>query len=175
MIVGFCGLIGSGKTTAAMRLVQEHGYWRYRFAQPLKDMLKALGLTDEQVDGKLKEVPCELLGGKTPRHAMQTIGTEWGRNLIDGDLWTRAWKAHVSMSSNPLLVTDDVRFPNEVKAIKDIGGIIVLIERPGCTPTSHASETQALTPDITITNRTTVRALEKEIDWLVENLWRQAA
>jgi hypothetical protein len=53
------------------------GRWRQvKFAGPLKSMCMALGLTEAHIEGHLKEVPCELLCGQTPRHAMQTLGTE---------------------------------------------------------------------------------------------------
>ena len=91
MIIGLTGLAGSGETTVARHLMGMHGFVRHRMAEPLKSMLKALGLTEQQIDGDLKEVPCELLGGKTPRHAMQTLGTEWGRDLISQNLWVKAW------------------------------------------------------------------------------------
>ena len=137
MIIGIAGHRGSGKSAAAKILV-ERGFVRQRFAQPLKDMLKAAGLTDEHVDGSLKEVPCELLGGRTPRHAMQTLGTEWGRDLLHPDLWIFLWRARATQS--PLVVVDDVRFHNEVAAIRDLGGVIWRVERPGCGGDGHVSE-----------------------------------
>ena len=48
-------------------------------------MLYQLGLGEAHIEGALKEVPCELLGGKTPRYAMQTLGTEWGRDTDQQD------------------------------------------------------------------------------------------
>jgi hypothetical protein len=60
-LIAFTGLAGSGKSTAADHLVQAHQFTRLRFAGPIKAMCRALGLTDEQVDGGQKEVPCQLL------------------------------------------------------------------------------------------------------------------
>jgi hypothetical protein len=137
MIIGIAGHRGSGKSAAAKILV-ERGFVRQRFAQPLKDMLKAAGLTDEHVDGSLKEVPCELLGGATPRHAMQTLGTEWGRELLHPDLWIILWRARAR--TTPFVVVDDVRFPNEVEAIRAEGGAIWRIRRPSCGFDGHVSE-----------------------------------
>lgn len=142
-IVAFTGLAGSGKSTAAAHLVHCHGFQRVRFAGPLKAMLAALGLTPEQIDGSEKETPCDLLGGKTPRYAMQTIGTEWGRYLIASDLWIRAWKAAVAkVPAGVPVVVDDCRFPNEAEAVRAAGGVIIRIDRPGAGAgaAGHVSE-----------------------------------
>jgi len=89
-LIAFIGLSGCGKTTAA-RYFNDHGFTRLRFAEPLKRMLRAIGLTDAQLDGDLKEQETNLLCDRTPRHAMQTLGTEWGRNQIDQDFWVNIW------------------------------------------------------------------------------------
>lgn len=150
-LIGFAGPIGAGKTTAAEHLVRAHGFVRIRFAGPLKDMMRALGLGEAEVDGDRKEVPCPLLCGRTPRWAMQTIGTEWGRELIHPDLWTTIWAARVAAATAPV-VADDVRFPNEVAGIHRLGGIVIRVTRPGVAAAGHASEAQALEVDGEIEN-----------------------
>jgi hypothetical protein len=164
MIVGLCGAIGSGKTTAAKHLVDARGFERVRFAGPLKNMMKALGLTYDEIDGHLKEEPCELLGGKTPRHAMQSIGTEWGRELIDPDLWVRAWKRNAQLATSFHIVADDVRFPNEVDMIRSMGGKIIKVERPGVGLDGHISENNHLVPDHVIVNSHGIPYLEGLIE-----------
>ncbi|MGZ6320423.1 MAG: deoxynucleotide monophosphate kinase family protein [Ktedonobacterales bacterium] len=155
-IIGLAGNIGSGKTTAAKELCRL-GFERFRFAGPLKDMCRALGMTDEQVDGALKEEPCDLLCGKTPRHAMQTLGTEWGRELIGEELWINAWRHAISKTESPI-VTDDLRFPNEASAVRAVGGIVVLVTRPGNAVQTHTSEKLDFDADLTIVND---RSLDK--------------
>lgn len=127
-LIGITGRIGSGKTTAALHLCEKHGFVRHRFAGPLKGMLQSIGLTWEHTDGPLKEVPCALLGGKTPRHAMQTLGTEWGRDCIGADFWIDVWKW-----TRPLgfpVVVDDLRFANEAAAVAEMGGVVIKVTRP---------------------------------------------
>lgn len=130
LIVGLTGAAGAGKTTLAKHLVDHHGFTRTRFAEPLKAMLRVMGLTAEQVDGAEKEAPADLLEGATPRYAMQTLGTEWGRVLIGPDLWVKAWTQLVGSIIGPVVV-DDVRFENEVEMIRRLGGTVVRIDRPG--------------------------------------------
>lgn len=147
IIIGMVGYKGAGKTTAA-QFLYSRGFIRERFANPLKQMLKIIGLTDEQLDGGAKEIPLELLCGRTPRHAMQTLGTEW-RNMIGEELWTNIWKARVLHYINahrdadfpPRVVADDLRFEHEARALLEFNGLLVEIKRPGCGRTSdHASE-----------------------------------
>ena len=137
-IIGLCGYAGSGKTEVAKILHLVAGYTRIRFAKPLKDMLRTLGLSEDEIEGHLKEVPCDFLGGKTPRWAMQSLGTEWGRDMIHEDLWVNAW-AKAAMRV-PKVVCEDVRFENEEKAIRDLGGQIWRIKRGAIVPLNHPSE-----------------------------------
>lgn len=117
-IIGFVGKAQSGKSTAATQLVNKHGFVRLRFADTLKSMLYAMGLTEREVDGDLKQKECELLGGNTPRYAMQTLGTEWGRRLIGPNIWVdclaRKLEQHIRGGVTKFVV-DDVRFLNEAK------------------------------------------------------------
>lgn len=145
-IVGVSGYAKSGKSTVAEFLIAEHGFKRFKFADILKDMLRAVGLTDAHIEGDLKEVPTDALCGKTPRQAMQSLGTEWGRKCMGDDLWVNLWEQRVmeylAGSADALVVVDDVRFPNELQRVLRLGGVVLRIERPGIAPTnSHPSET----------------------------------
>ena len=143
-LVGICGALGSGKSTVAEIMQQRADFERLRMAAPLKAMVKALGLTDEQVDGNRKEEPSWLLGGKTPRWAQQSIGTEWGRNLIDQDLWVRAVENMIQSDyAGNRVVIDDIRFPNEVDMIRRNGGWVLKVRAPQAedeVDMTHASE-----------------------------------
>lgn len=133
MIVGLTGLAASGKTTATEALcVAKPNFVRLKFAGPLKDMLAVLGLTRAHLEGELKNEPLDILCGKTPRYAMQTLGTEWGRNTLGDNIWVRVLqeKARGLMLRGYSVVVDDVRFPNEVEGVKRMGGIVVRVTRP---------------------------------------------
>ena len=136
MLIAMTGGKGSGKDTFAQVLVKEFDFVHTRFADPLKNMLRTLfreaGLDPEDyIEGPYKETPLDILGGKTPRHAMQTLGTEW-RDCIDRKLWSRLWQARVELilkEGKPVVVTD-CRFIHEAATIRNMGGFIFRVERP---------------------------------------------
>lgn len=142
-VLALCGKAGSGKSTAASILVEEYGYTLVKFAAPLKNMLRAIGMTNEQIEGGLKEIPSPLLLGKTPRYAMQTLGTEWGRQIIGDDFWCNAWRhtAQQVIAAGGKVIVDDCRFENELRSVRQLCGSVVVIERPGLASIgNHQSE-----------------------------------
>jgi hypothetical protein len=142
-IVGFSGKAGAGKTSAALILVAMAGYARLSFAAPLRDMLLAIGLTAEDLS-EGKAIPHLLLGGKTPRFALQTLGTDWGRRTICNDIWLGIARHRMqqALSTGESVCFDDVRFANEAAMIRSLGGLVVNVERPGSPDIApdHASE-----------------------------------
>jgi hypothetical protein len=144
-IIALVGNAGAGKSTVAEYLQEVHNYKLVKFAGPLKTMLRAIGLDDEEIEGSRKEVPCDLLCGKTPRHAMVTLGTEWGRDLIGDDFWAGLWQeeAAARINSGHVVVVDDVRFENEMRAVQKMGGVLWHVYRPdhaGSSIPGHRSE-----------------------------------
>jgi len=146
---------GAGKSNVVARhLVEEHNYYVFPFADPIRMMiyslLQSLGYSLEEAktlctDPVLKEQPIPELG-VSPRRLMQTLGTEWGRKVIDNEIWLKVWKASLTkLSPYACVVVDDVRFENEVKLIQSIpGSELWWIERPGLKSSdavmSHASQ-----------------------------------
>lgn len=169
-IIALAGYIGAGKSEVAKHLVDRHGFVLVKFASPLKNMLKSLGLTHDHLEGHLKTEPTELLGGQTPRFAMQTLGTEWGRKLIADDLWVRAWRATVvrTMQAHGTagIVVDDLRFPNEAAIVEEMGGKIWKITRQSARQTGHESERyiDELPSFIEIRNDFDIEALRRMVD-----------
>lgn len=179
-LIGFIGKRQSGKSTAAGYLVYEYGYTRLRFADTLKGMLRVLGLSDREIEGDLKECACDLLGGKTPRHAMITLGTEWGRDMIANDLWVRALgrqlNKHIASGVNKFVI-DDVRFHNEANWINSLPNHIntqlVKIQRTvNIDSINHSSEVQqdTIIPNYLINNEGTLEQLYSSIDLFMENM-----
>lgn len=173
MIIGLTGHKGSGKDTAAKALPGAHDT---KMADPLKQMMRAFyksaGLgsiqIERKIEGDLKEVPCELLLGKTPRYAMQKLGHEW-RNFFGEDLWTNLWLARMEgVSILDTVFVTDVRYPHEAAAVRKLGGLIVSIDRPGLDiDLSHPSEAEILkvkaTADVIILNDGTADQLQERV------------
>lgn len=167
MLVAVTGQKGSGKDTFAHGLIAE-GFIQTRFADPLKNMLRTLfkdaGIDPEDyIEGPYKEAPCDILCGKTPRHAMQTLGTEW-RDMIDRKLWTKLWQARAEFMLKqglPVVVTD-CRFIHEAATVRDMGGYIVRIERPtnrNDDPHISENEMMLIEPDEVVLNMGTINQL----------------
>lgn len=145
MLIGLTGRARAGKSEAAKVLLEEYGFVELSFAAPIRKFVADL-LQVSLVELELiKEIPHKLLDDKTPRYAMQTLGTEWGRQMIDDQLWVKScWH---KAKGNINIVISDVRFDNEALAILAEGGIIVRIERPDgqkIQSSTHASEAGVL-------------------------------
>lgn len=130
-VIAITGRKESGKSTVARYLHEAHGYSRIRFADPLKAMLAAYGLSEHELEGDGKQLPCALLSGHTPRFAMQTLGTGWGRDMMSRNFWTDAWSRRVGHGLGGCVVAEDCRFCNEEFMVRLHGGVIWRIERPG--------------------------------------------
>ena len=143
MIIGLTGKAGVGKSTIANILVRDYDFVCLPFAAPIKDMLEVLGFTKAELYGDQKQ-EINSIYGVTPRHAMQTLGTEWGRQLMCEDIWLRAWRRNLYINAHGKnVVVDDVRFENEIAQLRSLGGRIIRLERhdrPELYVGSHASE-----------------------------------
>lgn len=153
-VVAFAGQMGTGKTLCADYLCAHHGYVKVKMADPLKNMLRAIGLTDAHIEGSLKEEPCDLLEGKTPRWAMQSLGVEWGRQQIGETFWANIWakEAHRHLTLGTPVVADDLRYINEARAVKALGGVTVHLLRGELKDASHSSEIIDFKCDYKLTN-----------------------
>lgn len=165
-VIALTGLAGSGKSTASKYLIEKHGYQLVKFAGPLKDMLRAIGLSEAQIEGGLKEEPCEWLQGATPRHAMQTLGTQWGRACIGPSFWIELWVRRVNLiiAEGGRVVVDDCRFPNEADEVRKLGGVVWKIVGRGGIAGSHESEAGCGRPDVEINNTCDIVDLRYQLD-----------
>lgn len=140
MIVGFVGFIGSGKDTAADYLVNFHGFRRDSFANTLKDAVACVfGWDRTMLEGRTKssrewreqrdEWWSQRLGREvTPRLMLQLWGTEVCRQGFHDDIWIASLENKMRKTTDDIVISD-VRFPNEIKAIHNAGGIVVRIKR----------------------------------------------
>lgn len=190
-LIGLVGHAGTGKDTAAAFLPAK----KFSFAGPMKEFVKrAFDFTDEQVYGASEHrnrpdprytrpdgVPL------TPRHALQTLGTEWGRSCYENvwaefgvrtaTEWLKENTAAKRLTGWPyddaIAVITDCRFVNEAKAIRAAGGEVWRIVRPGHVlppeVANHPSETEQDTPEMeafvtrTIVNDGTLERLKEKV------------
>lgn len=140
-IIGIAGAAQSGKDTVANFLLTEIGGYRYAFANPIRRMLVALGIDmDDPYWQARKEVTIPVLG-VSPRRLMQTLGTEWGRQLINNDIWLLMAQRRL-MQNGAGMIISDVRFENEAAWVRECGGLIIHVHR-GDKATVEAHESEA--------------------------------
>ena len=140
-IIAICGFIGSGKDTVADYLVNIHGFRRESFANSLKDSVSAVfGWDRDMLEGRSKQSrewreqvdpfwSARLKMPKlTPRWVLQYWGTEVCRQGFHDDMWIASLENKLRTSTDNVVISD-CRFPNEIKSIKQAGGIIVCVKR----------------------------------------------
>jgi hypothetical protein len=141
MIIGVCGFIGSGKDTVADYLTNFHGFRRESFANSLKDAVAhVFGWDRTMLEGRTKQARewreqldlwwSERLGipELTPRWVLQNWGTEVCRKGFHDDIWIASLENKLRNSKDDIVISD-CRFPNEIKSIKNAGGIVVRVIR----------------------------------------------
>jgi hypothetical protein len=141
MIIGVCGFIGSGKDTIADYLTNFHGFRRESFANSLKDAVSMVfGWDRTMLEGRTKQARewreqvdpwwSERLDmpDLTPRWVLQYWGTEVCRKGFHDDIWISALENKLRNSTDDIVISD-CRFPNEIKSIKDAGGIVIRVKR----------------------------------------------
>lgn len=173
MIVGITGPKRAGKSTVARFLVEYHGFEELSFAQRLKDMAYAVnpivvveqeGISEQhfRLQQAVDQLGWEGAKDEFPevRRFLQYLGTEGVRGQFGENAWVRKVAEDFDKLAGktpfderiPHVVIADVRFDNEADFIRDRGGVILGVERPGYgTGDVHESENGVL-PDWYIGN-----------------------
>jgi len=141
MIIGVCGLIGSGKDTIADYLQNIHQFRRESFAHTLKDAVAAVfGWDRELLEGRTKESRAWReqvdpwwsarldMPELTPRWVLQYWGTEVARKSFHNDIWIASLENKLRKTKDDVVISD-CRFPNEIKSIKNAGGVVIRVVR----------------------------------------------
>jgi hypothetical protein len=140
MIIGICGLIGSGKDTVADYLQNIHQFRRESFANTLKDAVSAVfGWDRDMLEGRTRQSRewreqqdkwwTDRLGrSSTPRWVLQYWGTEVVRQGFHNDIWIASLENKLRKSQDDVVISD-CRFPNEIEAIKRSGGMVIRVHR----------------------------------------------
>lgn len=141
MIIGIAGLARVGKDTLADYLARVHDFDKYSFARPIKQAVQVMfGLDDRHTDGELKEVTLSELG-KSPRELMQTLGTDWARDMVHQDAWLISAQMRIKQEDTGHVVFSDVRFENEAAWIRGLGGVVIHMRRSfAMSVRAHVSE-----------------------------------
>ena len=171
------GLAGHGKNSVGDILETNHGFRQSALADPIKEML-AVGLGIDRSclygnDAAKSQVIPHL--GKSPRELLLSLGTEWGREQVEPDVWTKILLSR--LPSRASVVVTDVRFPSEVNHLREAGFIIARVVRPSYkakadrASTGHISEAgQAdILCDLTIFNSGTLENLEALVLTLIKS------
>lgn len=174
-IIGITGLAGSGKDTVAAYLKASFNFETVAFAEPIRDGMRAMfGLEDKHFQHPGKEVVLPEFG-KSPRQMMQTLGTQYGRDCVNKDLWLiLAGKKISTLHSKGFNVAlTDVRFENEAEYVRKAGGVVWHVSRAVAgTPHAHASEAGVafVDGDGVIDNNGSLLGLYMQVD----ELWGEA-
>ena len=131
LLISLHGLPGSGKDTFANSLTE--GCWsNMKFSTPIKLGLTAMfNIPLADMESPLIKNKENYRWNKSIRYLLQTLGTEFGRNLIQDDIWLELGREAIEhqFSHGMNVVNTDLRFPNEAKMVKELGGYIVHIIR----------------------------------------------
>ena len=186
-LVAIMGKGRSGKDTTGAYLVDRHHFLRVAFADPMKRFCaEVFDFDHDQLHGEKRDAPdlryvraANRVGSDpttevavptylTPRFALQTLGSEWGRTcypnvwieyalrvaktlLTDRDMdYTPAGGLFTRCTQRPPgagVVFTDARFRNELEAMKAAGAVAVYITRHDLAPLAggiagHASEAE---------------------------------
>jgi hypothetical protein len=181
MIIALTGLKGSGKNTVADMIP---GAYCLGFADPLKKFCgEVFGFTAEELYGpsEARERPSATFRRPdgtplTARFALQTLGTEWGRNC-DPDVWAKSGvaRARKLQDFGATVVITDLRFVNEARIVREAGGYVWRIHRKGLTADSHPSEAEVMSDEmeayvnVEIGNVGTLEELKETVQWALNN------
>ena len=147
-------------------LEESSGWEIKKFAGKLKFIAEILtGIPVEKFeDQEFKKSQLGPEWGMTVRDFLQKLGTDGLRDGLHSNTWVNALMAdYVPIADEAYVMEDgsifdmkempgypvypdwvitDVRFPNEAQAIKNAGGIVIRVDRPGYKPVNpHPSET----------------------------------
>lgn len=153
-IIGISGYATSGKDTIADYLVKNYGFKKAHFSAKLKELLMKLNplvpddydqwmrVTEYLTEGKLLGLDEWDYAKKQPeiRRLLQELGTRC-RELFGKGCWGDVLFKELELYEEPIVIPD-VRFTNEANRIREKGGVVWRVTRPGVGPINkHESET----------------------------------
>jgi dephospho-CoA kinase len=110
LVIGLVGRIASGKSIVADYLVREKKSSYYRFSDVLRDLLLRLHKPNT-------------------RENLQDLGIALRRMFGDGIL-AETLKADIESDEAEIVVVDGIRYEDEFRMIKGLGGIVMYVSAP---------------------------------------------
>jgi hypothetical protein len=183
--IGLSGYARSGKDTVVNYLEMKYAYKRIAFADQIRNALYNLNpiiriSTEDDPNAtlpwslshmvdlygweELKEISVDVRG------LMQRMGTEVARDMWGDDFWVD--QAFKQVAITPRAALSDVRYVNEAQRVRDFGGQVWRIVRPGYEGVNdHASEhaLDGFMYDHVILNNGSVEDLYDQIDKIFED------
>lgn len=166
MIIGLIGARGSGKDYAANVIINNFDNWsRLAFADPIKLQLQQIFQCDRQAIERLKRADqivinqwyCDddfqsevLRTNATGRDVVRNIGMLMRQ--YDDQQFNRYVQEQIVNNPQINYVITDVRFDNEYQLLKQLGGVMIEINRYGYEYDGHVTESGKLRGDIVINN-----------------------
>jgi len=185
MLLAFSGLKGSGKDTAAKVLIEEYGFTRIAFADALREALLVLdpwipdasyGYGTLPLSELIDDAGWDWAKNNIPevRRIMQVFGTEVGRMMFGDNVWVDNLQKRFPDIADPesRYVITDCRFDNEVDFVRNNGGQVIWIDRPGLVSDGHASESTSIEnlASVVLHNDETIEELAEDIRFML-HLW----
>lgn len=185
MVVSICGYKQSGKDTIGKYLVDNFGFVRYAFADPIREVCKIIfDWTDEYMREHKEKV--DDFWGISPRYAMQWIGTEGFQYYLPKDapqfaeevgrtIWVKKFLRWHERTQNRRVVITDMRFHHEMDMLEEHLGndvISIRVNRDSVEPNDpHASEQDIpdLNVDWEVGNNGTIEELYEQVNFLIGN------
>ena len=179
MIIGICGLIGSGKGTVADILV-ERDYTKISFADKLKDgVAEVFGWDRQMLEGEFddsrqwREQEDEFWTKETgqtitPRLVLQLFGTDCMRNGFYNGIWVSLLKKKILDNPDKDFVIPDVRFENEIDMIRKVGGQVWVVVRGPTPEWLEKYQRQNITPPTNI-HSSEYRWVKAQKDCIIDN------
>ena len=174
-IIGLAGKSGSGKDVVADYIGEKYGYQKIAVADAIRDEVadylyekfEAIGMPE----AALTQV-ASMVWEKPTHHSIRVLLQWWGteyRRSQDSDYWVKILKNR--MTGDTCIVVSDVRLPIEMDAIREAGGEVWFVERPGVAPVGipgHLTEVglEGAVFDRTITNDKSLTDLKAKVDFI---------
>jgi hypothetical protein len=182
MIIGLSGYARSGKDTVAEFLVEKYGFTRLAFADPMREALLRLnpkvtvsGVQGVYLASVVNKLGWDAIKDLSPevRELLQRMGTEVGREMFGEHFWID-YLMNKAIDAKTDVVISDVRYLNEIEAIRLWNGQVWRVNRPNVGPAnSHSSEQEVdlyQNYDVIINNDSTKEELFFELAPLLDRL-----